>query len=746
MIATLAAGESHRFGAACIGRACAAGAVLAGCSSIPPGRSAVDSVQVLDAKTLSPGDVEEKIATSASTKFLFFFQGIAFDYSIYDEAKLQRDMARVERFYRSKGFIDAHARVARVQQVTPNHVRIEIIVEEGPSTINRRVTVTGAEGLPRDVVDAVNRSARSTLPVGARFDEDKIKIAEEAVKKALTDRGYAYAKVATDAELDVGAHVIDYGFAVTPGPPCVFGSVTFEGVTPPGWHGQRIPEGPLRRAVNIRSGSVYSTASIDSATQALFDLNVFASVEIVPTLGEQPPADRTVPLVVKVEPVRLLEVKLGGGLELDEIKTDLHAVAGWEDHNLFGGLRDFSATWRPGLVFYPYRIDNWQGTFRPLPEEWLKLELRQPGFIEGRTNAFTRPEFNIFPMLVEVNPAPNAPVVGYREAKVPIGVDRTFWKRLYAALDYTFQLENPFSYVGTLDPALQTIVLSFPELVAHLDFRDNAVNPHKGVYLGSKFQVAGGIFGGSATDVRIQPEVRTYVPVAHGLTFATRASVGFLWSANYGKNWNAELEQSPSTTSLGTVGLTPEQLSSRSNLERDVEIMYFRGFFSGGPSTNRGYPLLGVSPHGVVPFLNPATASQQVYYSCDPTQKSFNAESCYLPVGGFTLWELQNELRAEIAGPLSGAAFCDMGDVSPYEVDIRLSHLHLSCGLGAAYATPVGPVRVDIGYRVQPLQVLGFKSEDDAQNAKAGGDPVNGLPGKILGVPVAIAIGIGEAF
>ena len=83
-----------------------------------------------------------------------------------------------------------------------------------------------------------------------------------------------------------------------------------------------------------------------------------------------------------------------------------------------------------------------------------------------------------------------------------------------------------------------------------------------------------------------------------------------------------------------------------------------------------------------------------------------------------------------------------MGDVSPNQGDIRLSHLHLSCGVGAAYDTPVGPIRVDIGYRVQPLQVLGYKGEGSAEAA----DPVNGSPPTILGLPIAIAIGIGQAY
>jgi outer membrane protein insertion porin family/translocation and assembly module TamA len=144
----------------------------------------------------------------------------------------------------------------------------------------------------------------------------------------------------------------------------------------------------------------------------------------------------------------------------------------------------------------------------------------------------------------------------------------------------------------------------------------------------------------------------------------------------------------------------------------------------------------------VVPFLNPGTASQQVLLSCVPGQPGYNANGCFLPVGGYTLWELQNEVRADISGPLSMSAFCDMSDVSPNQSDIRLSHLHLSCGLGVAYDTPVGPIRVNVGYRVQSLQVLGYKSEA----AAAAADPVNGTQPTIFNLPIAIAIGIGQAY
>jgi len=77
--------------------------------------------------------------------------------------------------------------------------------------------------------------------------------------------------------------------------------------------------------------------------------------------------------------------------------------------------------------------------------------------------------------------------------------------------------------------------------------------------------------------------------------------------------------------------------------------------------------------------------------------------------------------------------FCDAGDVSPFQTSIRLDRPHLSCGAGARYDTPVGPIRLDVGYRIPGLQYPKNASFEQA-------------PQDILGVPIAIAFGIGEAF
>lgn len=708
----------------------------AGCASIPPGRSAIDSVRLVDAEQVDQGDVTARLATSASPKFLGLFRGVVYDYAIFDAATLQRDLARIERYYRGHGFFEAHARAARVEHVGTNHVRVEIVVDEGPPMLDRDVALRGMHELPPELAYDVRQTATEALPAGTRFDEDAYKAAQTAVARALTDRGYAYATVHADAQADLGAHAVDYTFTIHPGPPAVFGAITIAGLAPDGKGAQpqTIDEAPLRRAMNLRPGAPYSTAAIDAATQALLDLEVFSAVQIVPTLSDPP--NGVVPLTVKVEPSKLHVLRIGGGFEFDEIKTELHGLFGWESHDFFGGLRDFSVDLKPGVVPYPTRINYFQPPTSYLPEERFRIQFRQPGFLEPRTSLTVRPELNVYPLLVETNPQPNQEVVGYVEPRGAIGLDRRFGKHFVASLAQNLQGEIPFVYANPTSSPLPGVLLSYPQLTTTFDFRDDPVHPHSGIYLSNDLQVAGGPFGGTATDLRVQPEVRGYVPLARGITFAARGSVGFLFASNYGDYVQHHLTQ-PEAAPTPAAQDRLEQAT-----DRDIEVTYFRGFFSGGPSSNRGFPVHGIAPYGVVPFLNPATAAQQVAAGCSPGQPGFGTGQCSSPIGGFTLWEASVEVRFDVSGPFGAAVFCDSGDVAARPVDIRLDHLHLSCGTGVRYDTPVGPVRLDVGYRIDPLQVVGYATPEDANRA----DPTEGVQPRFFGVPIAVSFGIGEAF
>ena len=450
----------------------------------------------------------------------------------------------------------------------------------------------------------------------------------------------------------------------------------------------------------------------------MLELGVFGSVSVKPELAEDSPlpADAVVPIVVRVEPSKLRSVRLGGGAEVDALRSEVHLIAGWEDLNFFGGLRRFTTDLVPGVVLYPTHLPTFATPEFLLPEIKLRSEFREPGFLEPRTHGLVSAQGSIYPVLLSPDAIPGATILGYRELRASVGLERGYGK-FNGILTQNVQLNSPFAYHGSKDPDLHTIVVSYPAVTAMLDFRDSQVQPHAGVYLATTIQFAG--VGGDARDWKLQPEARAYLPISRRVTLSLRGTLGLLFPLNYG----ATIEPDAVTKTAGT--------ASRSDWVRDLQIMFLRGFFSGGPGSNRGYLPREIGPHGIVPFFNPGQTSAQIAVQCDPASPTYSVISCSLPLGGFTLWEASVELRFPIGGPVEGALFTDGSDVSPQTLLFRWRP-HISSGFGLRYVTPIGPVRLDVGYRIPGLQAPDSSGE--------------GTPTSILGAPIAVSFGIGEAF
>ena len=107
---------------------------------------------------------------------------------------------------------------------------------------------------------------------------------------------------------------------------------------------------------------------------------------------------------------------------------------------------------------------------------------------------------------------------------------------------------------------------------------------------------------------------------------------------------------------------------------RSTEVPLFERFYAGGANSVRGY-----GRHR----LGPLSASDD-------------------PVGGRSLVEGSLELRRQFSEKIGGALFLDFGQVSRRSFDLPFDDLRYAAGFGVRYTTPVGPVRLDLGFPFSP--------------------------------------------
>jgi outer membrane protein insertion porin family len=105
-------------------------------------------------------------------------------------------------------------------------------------------------------------------------------------------------------------------------------------------------------------------------------------------------------------------------------------------------------------------------------------------------------------------------------------------------------------------------------------------------------------------------------------------------------------------------------------------------FFAGGGTTHRAYGRDDLGTRLQTLFPKPA----------DPSQ--------FAPVGGDGLLLFNLEYRIPIVGPVEGTVFYDAGNVWADWRSIRLNDLKGGAGVGVRYLSPIGPLRLDVGWKL----------------------------------------------
>ena len=82
------------------------------------------------------------------------------------------------------------------------------------------------------------------------------------------------------------------------------------------------------------------------------------------------------------------------------------------------------------------------------------------------------------------------------------------------------------------------------------------------------------------------------------------------------------------------------------------------------------------------------------------------------PISGNTFLNFSTELRVPIVGKLGAVLFFDGGNVWADPWDFNLDDMRYDVGPGLRYNTPVGPIRLDLGYQLKPIEGLLVNGEE----------------------------------
>ena len=90
-------------------------------------------------------------------------------------------------------------------------------------------------------------------------------------------------------------------------------------------------------------------------------------------------------------------------------------------------------------------------------------------------------------------------------------------------------------------------------------------------------------------------------------------------------------------------------------------------------------------------------------FALDQLGRPDTIDSSGFPVGGNGLVVLNAELRSPLWRSVGVVGFVDAGNVFKRASGINLDRLRGSVGFGLRYKSPIGPLRVDLGFKMNRL-------------------------------------------
>ena len=529
-----------------------------------------------------------------------------------------------------------------------------IAIVEGPRATVRSVTVEGSAFRGSAELVATMESR-----VGSAYFAREVAADRDRIHALYLDAGYDRAVVAVEPRFDDSLTAVDLLYRIAEGPQTLIEHILITG-------NETIGSDSIRQEITLEEGQPLGLAAVAETRRRLNALGLFRRIDIREfSHGRRDRRD----VVIVVEEAAATRLAYGGGFEVSQrLRRETDAGRGVSQaveqlefaprgfvqigrRNLWGKNRSIDLFTRVSVrrqndpvLFAPAERDSGfgfneyrvLGTYTEPRAFGLAWDLYVTGFVEEAI----RPGFDLF------SRGFNAETRGQMTPSLSTSVAYSWGKN-----DTSNVQLNPQD-VPLVDRLFEKVRLSSFSGSLVRDTRDDLVDPTDGEVLSVDARVAGRAIGSEVGFAKAFTQAFIYrrMPGARRIVLAAGVRVGLAVGFPRG--------------GVGSHPLLP--ISER--------------FFAGGDTTVRGYAFdrLGI----------PAE------------QPGATIDHDGFPQGGNAVVILNSEVRVPVTRDLGVVGFLDGGNVYDHVSNIRLGQIRGGVGFGVRYASPVGPIRVDLGFKL----------------------------------------------
>ncbi len=575
----------------------------------------------------------------------------------YSEAFRRKDEENIDNLYHANGFRDVKVAsiVDRDYQGNAGEIAVTVKIDEGPQWFVEKLSVQGVAQ-----VNLEDLEAKLASSPGQAFADVNIASDRNYVLTYYYGRGFPAAKFSAKWQVNGTPNRVNLVYTITEGDRQYVRDVIKSGL-----HTTR--NSLVDKKITLKPGDPLSPIEETEIQKRFYDLGIFARVD---TAIENPEGETAHKYVLyNFEEANRYTILMGVGAQVARFGTPSSSSLASP-----GGTTGFSPQFslnvsRLNFLGLGHTV-SFRGAYSTL-EKRASLSYLQPRFhnIEGRDVTYSV----LFDNTLDVR------TFAAKREEGSIQVSQTFSKSLNGLFRFAYRR---VSVTNIVIPVLLIPQLVQPVRIGILsanfiqDRRDNPADPHKGIYNTADVGAAGKFFGSQRSFGRVLLRNATYYKLTRNVVLARQTQLGVI------------APFSP------PAGLSPQQ-----------SIPLPERFFSGGADSLRAFPYNQAGPRDTGEAIMRGGASSQ------PTG---------FPLGGNALFVNNVELRFPFIGDnIQGVLFHDMGNVysSLGNLSFRFHQKNVqdfdyavhAVGVGIRYRTPVGPIRGDIAYSINPPAYVGFK-------------------------------------